>query len=312
VTKQSFYEAFKRQSKPFRNVVARSIIGGRVRIWSSHVKRSYRFLFWSKIPAAVRKVKPLPVRYRYFSTLNTEDFEKFVSERVENPTKLCTLDWLAKERLLDETFTVLDIGCGPGIMAQMIANHPTLKHRVVYTGVDQSENALNYARKVSPETYSFIRKDVLAEGAPGGYYDVIIISEVVEHMPDYETIVDIAISKKPKIVVLTAFAVEPLYRNDRVRWNREDQCYMNSYAFHRVHEKLRSIAANRPLYIADFGTAESSANPWFPRKTHTVFYLPLAAPVTIDRNAAYAPYIKNHEGAERFWGECYRAGKQPG
>jgi len=91
---------------------------------------------------------PLPVRYRYFSTLSTEVFDKFVGERVENLTKLCALNWLDKERSLDITFTLLDIGRVPGIMARMIANHPTLKDRVASTGVDQSENALKYARMI--------------------------------------------------------------------------------------------------------------------------------------------------------------------
>jgi ubiquinone/menaquinone biosynthesis C-methylase UbiE len=282
----------------------------RLRAW--HIGRnlwSDDSLLRSSILTFLRKAARQPVRYRYFSMLSTGDFDQYVGERTKTPTKLCALDWLSKERLLNNTLTLLDIGCGPGVMARMIANHPTLKDRVVYTGIDQSESALSYARKISPQRYQFIQRDVLGEGVPEQYHDVIMLNEIVEHMPGYEAIIDMSVVKKPKVLILTAFAIEPSERQDRIRWNSENECYMNYYAFQRVHQKLRGIAANRPLYIADFGTSESSANPWFPRKTHTVFYLPLAAPVVIERNSAYAPYLVNQEDAKHFWGENYEAAK---
>ena len=282
----------------------------RLRAW--HIGRnlwSDDSLLRSSILTFLRKAARQPVRYRYFSMLSTGDFDQYVGERTKTPTKLCALDWLSKERLLNNTFTLLDIGCGPGVMARMIANHPTLKDRVVYTGIDQSESALSYARKISPQKYQFIQKDVLGEGLPEPYHDVIMLNEIVEHMPGYEAIIDMSVVKKPKVLILTAFAIEPSDRQNRIRWNSENECYMNYYAFQRVHQKLRGIAANRPLYIADFGTSESSANPWFPRKTHTVFYLALGAPVVIERNSAYAPYLVNQEDAKHFWGESYEAAK---
>jgi len=298
-------QSSKRKMKSFWRDPVGSVTA-RARAWYT---RGKRLINQSAISAFVRQLAGQPVRYQFFSSLGSKDFDQFVEKRVKNPTKLCALDWLAKERMLDKTFTVLDVGCGPGVMARMIANHPTLKDRVGYTGIDQSENALDYARQISPRSYEFIRMDVLTEGLPDADFDVIMLNEVVEHMPDYEAIIDSSIGKNPKVLILTAFAIEPIANQNRVRWNAENRSYMNCYAFHRVHKKLRGIAANRPLYIADFGTSESSANPWFPRKTHTVFYLPLAAPVSIEKAVPYAPYVINEKEGERFWGDTFKASK---
>jgi SAM-dependent methyltransferase len=300
-----FYKTLKRKIKNFW-LAPVDTVTWRARAWHA---RGKRLIKQSAISTFVQQLAGQPVRYKAFSTLGSGDFDQYVEERIKNPTKLCALDWLTRERLLDQTFTVLDVGCGPGVMARMIANHPTLKDRVVYTGIDQSENALSYARLISSRSYQFIHRDVLTEGLPDAHFDVIMLNEVVEHMPDYEAIIDRSIVKNPKVLILTAFAIEPLANQDRVRWNVESECYMNCYAFHRVHKKLRGIAANRPLYIADFGTSESSVNPWFSRKTHTVFYLPLAAPVLIEKAVAYAPYVINEKDQERFWGETFRAAK---
>src|SRR4029453_15612261 len=87
----------------------------------------------STISTFLRKRARQPVRYRYFSTLSTADFDQYVGERTKSPPKLCAVDWLEKERLFNETFSLLDIGCGPGVMARMIGNPPALKDRVVYT-----------------------------------------------------------------------------------------------------------------------------------------------------------------------------------
>ncbi|MGV3723705.1 MAG: class I SAM-dependent methyltransferase [Actinomycetota bacterium] len=211
------------------------------------------------------------VRYTGWST----DLNAFVAKRLENPrpTKVKTIEWLTREPLLEDSFSLLDIGCGPGVFARML-ELSALSERVRYTGVDQSEDALRHCRSTLPPSYNFIQRDVLREGVPEGQFDVIVINEVVEHMPNYRDLIDAALAKHPKVLVITAFAVLPEQAKDRYLWNANYTCYMNTYSFNGFHQYLRE-KSGRPVQILDLGS-ESDETAEFPRKALILFYLPQA------------------------------------
>lgn len=216
------------------------------------------------------------VEYKTFSAHTDAEFDEYNEARARHPLKLILLDWLRHDTLLGPKFSLMDIGCGPGVLTRTIFADPELKDRVAYTGVDQSDGALAYAKKRFPQG-TFVKRDVLEAGLPEGEFDVVMINEVVEHMPSFEKAIDLAVAKNPKIFVLTGFAIMPEYGSDRIRWSPYGGCYMNSYSFARVQDKLRGIAGTRPMLMADLGSHAFERH-WFPRKALTMFYVRLGAP----------------------------------
>lgn len=210
------------------------------------------------------------VRYRGFEAKPDEHYRNFVEKQIAHPVKRLTLDWLAADDRLPERFSLLDVGCGPGAMARLIEDHPALRERVAYVGLDQSYDALAYCARTFPP-YRFVQRDVLRDGVPEEPFDVIMLNEVIEHLPDYREILKTLVDARPRIFVLSTFAVLPELDRDRRLWRPDAACYMNSYALHRLYAYLRGIAPGT-LRVADFGM-ERFDRYWFPRKTRMVWYL---------------------------------------
>jgi SAM-dependent methyltransferase len=222
------------------------------------------------------KIFPKKVLYEGFSEKSDEAFDDFMNKRLKNPAKKQALDWLVKDTLLNEKFSLLDLGCGPGVIPQMILQDSNLNNRVVYSGVDVSENALRYCRSRLPENYVILRLDFLNDELPKGCFDVIIINEVLEHLPSYEKLITAAIEKGPKILIITTFAVLHGLKRDRILWNSEKQCYMNSYSFEKFFQYLRDKVAC-PILLCDVDKLMYDRY-WFPRKELMVWYMRLASP----------------------------------
>ena len=56
-----------------------------------------------------------------------------------------SVDWIVTHFELDDTTTIADFGCGPGLYTARLA-----EQGVPVTGIDFSENSLNYAKKWLP------------------------------------------------------------------------------------------------------------------------------------------------------------------
>ncbi|HEX9395585.1 MAG TPA: bifunctional 2-polyprenyl-6-hydroxyphenol methylase/3-demethylubiquinol 3-O-methyltransferase UbiG, partial [Burkholderiales bacterium] len=96
-----------------------------------------------------------------------------------NPLRL---DWIAARAPLAGR-TVLDVGCGGGILAEAMAR---LGAQV--TGIDLSEKALKVAELHLHEShlkinYQLVGIEDLAEREPGGF-DVVTCLELLEHLPE--------------------------------------------------------------------------------------------------------------------------------
>jgi len=75
--------------------------------------------------------------------------------------------------------TVLDIGCGYGAVARSIAQRV---RDVEVTGIDLDEARLGQAIAAkNPENLKFVLGDVL-EDLPSGHWDVIVLSNILEHV----------------------------------------------------------------------------------------------------------------------------------
>ena len=84
--------------------------------------------------------------------------------------------------------TVLDVGCGGGILAESIAKKGTK-----VTGIDLSEKALKVADLHSLESGVAVRYELIAAeelaSREAGHYDVVTCMEMLEHVPDPAAIV---------------------------------------------------------------------------------------------------------------------------
>lgn len=114
--------------------------------------------------------------------------------------------------------TVCDIGCGPGFLAGFVKPNESL-----YTGVDISQVGLDYGKMLFPAS-TFIQADMAVDKLLFGdnTFDTVVMSEIVEHLPDYSNLLSEArrISKN-KIVITVPI---DLYNDDHVWpiWTEED------------------------------------------------------------------------------------------
>jgi 2-polyprenyl-6-hydroxyphenyl methylase/3-demethylubiquinone-9 3-methyltransferase len=138
-----------------------------------------------------------------------------------NPLRL---EWInARAPLAGKT--VVDIGCGGGILAESMA-----KKGADVTGIDLSDKALKVADLHSLETgvrvrYEKIAAEELAAREPGRY-DVVTCMEMLEHVPDPASIVRACatlvkpggqvffstINRNPKAYLLAVIGAEYLLR----------------------------------------------------------------------------------------------------
>jgi 2-polyprenyl-6-hydroxyphenyl methylase / 3-demethylubiquinone-9 3-methyltransferase len=101
-----------------------------------------------------------------------------------NPLRLNYID----HAVLLNGKTVLDVGCGGGILSESMA----IKGAQVL-GIDLGEKALNVAKLHSLETgvkvdYRYVSVEELAEQAPASF-DVVTCLEMLEHVPDPASVV---------------------------------------------------------------------------------------------------------------------------
>jgi 2-polyprenyl-6-hydroxyphenyl methylase / 3-demethylubiquinone-9 3-methyltransferase len=84
---------------------------------------------------------------------------------------------------------LIDIGCGGGILAEAMASRGA-----IVTGIDMGEAPLAVARLHQLESnvsvnYRQITAEAIAEEQPG-YYDVVTCMEMLEHVPDPQSIIN--------------------------------------------------------------------------------------------------------------------------
>ena len=102
-----------------------------------------------------------------------------------NPVRL---EWIRAQAGLDSK-SVLDIGCGGGILAESMAHHA--EH---VTGIDLAGKALGVARLHALESgvenleYLEIAAEALAEQRPAAF-DVVTCMEMLEHVPEPASVV---------------------------------------------------------------------------------------------------------------------------
>ncbi|MCP4599785.1 MAG: class I SAM-dependent methyltransferase [Proteobacteria bacterium] len=143
-----------------------------------------------------------------------DDTGKRHRHKYENPNIIHQLvlgrfiDSVAKEIKSLPRSRTLDFGCGEGFFLR------ELKQRGVYfddfLGIDLREDALTDAKTLLPE-YSFKRADLLTWNHPEHYFDLVIASQVLEHLPSPEVFLKKLIRLTNQYLLLTV-PWEPWFR----------------------------------------------------------------------------------------------------
>jgi SAM-dependent methyltransferase len=119
------------------------------------------------------------------------DYAEFRNDPEKREEYSVVVDWKVQNliRLLPAGFSpenVLEVGCAFGVVLNKVCDRLNVKRR---TGVDISANNIEVAKKLYPEC-SFYRgtveefMKVIPENIPNGRYDLLVLSDIVEHVPD--------------------------------------------------------------------------------------------------------------------------------
>ncbi|MBW1801936.1 MAG: methyltransferase domain-containing protein, partial [Deltaproteobacteria bacterium] len=149
-----------------------------------------------------------------------------------------------------------------------------------YTGIDQSAEVIEYCKSTLPQSYDLRTQDFLTDGLPEGYFDTIVASHVLEHIPHYKDLIPALISKKPKKLILITFAVLPELSEDIIQWDPKNENYHNSYAHGPFREYLEQEAGH-PIQVTDYGelvkrsrwSLKKQKPKWYSRKVEMAWYV---------------------------------------
>ncbi len=84
-----------------------------------------------------------------------------------------------------ENLSILDVGCGGGILSEALANQ-----KANVTGIDANEDLIQVAKLHAAETKTTLRYEAcLAENFNGEAFDVVTCMELLEHVPNPESLI---------------------------------------------------------------------------------------------------------------------------
>jgi len=76
--------------------------------------------------------------------------------------------------------TVIDVGCGPGLLTQELS-----RNGLQVMGIDTSEEMLNIAKKYSSESIKYIQESASAIPVTDGNYDAVVMRMVLHNLPEW-------------------------------------------------------------------------------------------------------------------------------
>jgi len=129
-------------------------------------------------------------------------------------------------RLLRGLSSVLDVGCGTGVMFELIRDH---RLELDYLGIDVTETFLKVARNLYPEDrHRFRRMSLYDLSKFRRKFDAVLCRHVLEHLPDYQPAVQSLYSRARKKLILVFYLPPRPLRSKRKR----DEHYERGFYTH--------------------------------------------------------------------------------
>ena len=141
--------------------------------------------------------------WRHWTPELTKIFLRSGPEGTSHPSRARVLS------LLEGLSSVLDVGCGNGVMFEMIRKR---RLDLDYLGIDVTENLLQVARQLFPADAHRVRGMSLYDLKKlRRKFDAVVCRHVLEHLPDYVPAVQYLYSRTRKKLILVFFYLLSLF-----------------------------------------------------------------------------------------------------
>lgn len=141
----------------------------------------------------------------------------------------------------NDAVRVLEIGCAAGCFRENFSTE------VEYWGVEPVEKAADEARKKNIKVLCGIYDDVRGQ-LPNGYFDAIVCNDVVEHIPDSETLLASLKEKlSPRGVIVGSVPNVRFWRNMANLFLKRDWKYESFGVLDKTHLRFFTFKSFRRL-----------------------------------------------------------------
>jgi len=116
--------------------------------------------------------------WRHYTPAQVKDFLRVGHEGREHPSRLRTI------ALLEGVRSVLDVGCGTGVMFELLRER---RPDIDYLGIDVTAQFVAAAHERFPADAARFQEGSLYELAKlSGTWDAVLCRHILEHLPDFE------------------------------------------------------------------------------------------------------------------------------
>ena len=180
--------------------------------------------------------------WRRYTSAQVKDFLRVGYEGREHPSRLRTIE------LLQGMTSVLDVGCGTGVMFELLRER---RPDIDYLGIDVTAQFVAAARERFPADAAQFQEGSLYELAKlPGVYDAVLCRHILEHLPDWEPAVQ-RMYERARRKLLVVFYLPP--RPLRLRRKRDERFergfYTHTYDLGRFVDHLLNGLAPHPTEV---------------------------------------------------------------
>jgi ubiquinone/menaquinone biosynthesis C-methylase UbiE len=194
--------------------------------------------------------------YKQINKKRLFDFNSFVFGRYKVAVDL-VVKYVENNFNKDQNIKILDLGCGDGVLLYLLSER-TENFNIDFYGVDSSDIALQVASQKN-KSINFINSDVYELSFENDFFDIIVSSDVIEHVTYPEKMlgeIKRVLRKDGFAVIGTPIKIteKPLDKNHYQEFFQEEFLnlfgkYFPSKTLIGTHELLHYLLYNRKIKL---------------------------------------------------------------